>query len=53
MWGITFLHFNFLVTLLLQVSVGILLAIVAYERMRLEEYKEIRRIILSIIRKNS
>ena len=53
MWGITFLHFNYWVTLLLQVSVGILLAIVAYERMRLEEYKEIRRIILSIIRKNS
>lgn len=51
MWSITFLCLNLFVTLALQLMTGIFLAFIAYELLRLEEYKEVCQIILSLIKK--
>lgn len=53
MWGITFLELNLFVTLIFQLVAGAFFAFFIYEKLQLEEYKEVRKIILSIIRKNA
>lgn len=51
MWGLSFLPLSYYVILPLQLIVGVLLALLIYERVRLPEYMEIRGMALSIFRK--
>lgn len=53
MWGITFLELNLFVILIFQLVTGICFAFFVYERLQLDEYKEVRQIIQSIIRKSA
>ena len=51
MWGITWLDLNVYLQLIVQVSVGLTLAGVIYEKLNLEEYKELKGIALSILKR--
>ena len=51
MWSISFLAINLVLQLLLQCAVGISLALLVYERLQLEEYKEVKGIVLSLIKR--
>lgn len=51
MWGLSFLPLSYYIILPLQLIVGVLLAFLIYERIRLPEYMEIRGMALSIFRK--
>lgn len=51
MWSISFLAINLVLQLLLQCTVGISLALLVYERLQLEEYKEVKGIVLSLIKR--
>lgn len=49
MWGLSFLPLSYYVVLPLQIVVGLLLAFLIYERLKLPEYMEIRGMVLSIL----
>lgn len=49
MWGLSFLSLSYYAILPLQLVVGLVLAYLIYERMRLPEYLEIRGVVLSIL----
>lgn len=51
MWGLSFLSLSYYAILPLQLLVGLVLAFLIYERMRLPEYLEIRGMVLSILHK--
>ena len=51
MWSISFLAINLVLQLLLQCVVGSSLALLVYERLQLEEYKEVKGIVLSLIKR--
>lgn len=51
MWSISFLAINLVLQLILQCVVGISLALLVYERLQLEEYKEVKGIVLSLIKR--
>ena len=51
MWGITWLDLNVYLQLIVQVSVGLTLAGVIYEKLNLEEYKELKGIAFSILKR--
>lgn len=51
MWGLSFLPLSYYIILPLQLIVGLVLAYLIYERIKLPEYMEIRGMILSIFRK--
>lgn len=51
MWGLSFLSLSYYAILPLQLVVGLVLAFLIYERMRLPEYLEIRGVVLSILHK--
>lgn len=51
MWGLSFLSLSYYAILPLQLVVGLVLAYLIYERMRLPEYLEIRGVVLSILHK--
>lgn len=53
MWGITFLKLNLFMTLTFQLMTGFFFAFFVYEKLQLDEYREVRQIILSIIRKKA
>lgn len=50
-WAITLLQINIYMTLVLQVSVGIILSIFMLEMSKLEEYTEVKQLILSVLKK--
>lgn len=51
MWSITLLPVSSVLQLILQIPTGIVLAVLSYERLRLEEYLEIKEMGLKMIRK--
>jgi len=51
MWGVNFLNLNLYVTFFLQITVGISLAIVIYNKLKLEEYLEVRSIVKSFLKR--
>ena len=51
MWSITLLNFSVWLTLFLQCSAGILLALLVYETIKLPEYLELKEIALSTIKR--
>lgn len=51
MWGLSFLPLSYYIILPLQLVVGLVLAYLIYEQIRLPEYMEIRGMVLSIFRK--
>lgn len=51
MWGLTFLEMRNIVTLILQLISGSILSILIYEYLKLDEYIEIKHIMISVIRK--
>lgn len=51
MWGLSFLPLSYYIILPLQLIVGLVLAYLIYERIKLPEYMEIRSMVLSIFRK--
>lgn len=51
MWGLSFLPLSYYIILPLQLIVGLVLAYLIYERIKLPEYMEIRGMALSIFRK--
>lgn len=50
MWSLSFLPWNMFVLLSLQISVGILLALIIYEKTKLSEYLELKSLILSFFK---
>ena len=51
MWSITLLEMNNYLLLLIQCIVGILMAVMIYEKLNLEEYKELKGIVLSVLKR--
>lgn len=51
MWSITLINLSNYTTLIIQCLIGISLAIIIYEKIKLEEYLEIKKMILSFIHK--
>ena len=51
MWGLSFLPLSYYIILPLQLIVGLVLAYLIYERIKLPEYMEIRTMVLSLFRK--
>lgn len=51
MWSITLLEMNNYLLLLIQCIVGILMAVMIYEKLNLEEYKELKGIVLSALKR--
>lgn len=49
MWSLTFVNMPMFFLLLLQCLLGLVLSIFIYERLRLEEYLEVKHIILSLL----
>lgn len=52
MWSLSLLHFSIYILLTLQCSLGLVLLIVIYEYLQLDEYLEIKRILLALIDRN-
>lgn len=52
MWGISFLHMKNIYILLIQCLIGISLAICIYEKIKLKEYIEIKKLIITIVKRN-
>lgn len=51
MWGLSFLPISYWLMLLLQCVVGLVLATILYEMLHLQEYVEIKSMVLSLVRK--
>lgn len=51
MWGISFLNISAFSILLIQITLGLLIAFLIYEKTKLPEYLELKQIIFSIIRR--
>jgi len=52
MWSITLLNYPIFITLLLQCTIGVTLAIIIYEIIKLPEYIELKQIVLGVIKRN-
>jgi len=51
MWSITLFDYSIYITLPLQFTIGLILAIIIYETIKLPEYLEIKQIVLGVIKK--
>lgn len=51
MWGATFLNISVYILLPVQISAGIILAFLIYEKLRLDEYLEVRQLVLSALKR--
>lgn len=49
MWSITFFDLSSILTLIMQFVIGTILAIITYEKLKLEEYKEVKQLIFSFL----
>lgn len=51
MWGATFLNISVYILLPVQISAGLILALLIYEKLRLDEYLEVRQLVLSALKR--
>lgn len=50
MWGLSFLQISYFLLFPIQMFTGVLLAFVVYEKLRIDEYLEVRQLILSVLK---
>lgn len=51
MWGVTFLNISVYILLPVQISAGLILALLIYEKLRLDEYLEVRQLVLFALKR--